>query len=90
MMLCVWCKEELKFDPEKGWVHLDGQLYRQRLDGKDDHCALPDRTRVEDKTCYAYFRGKDGLGTCDTECQWYVEGESCPWWEPEETQEVKS
>ena len=21
--------------------------------------------------CTAYFRGRDGLGTCDDECQWY-------------------
>ena len=26
--------------------------------------------------CTAYFRGKDGLGTCDTECQWW--NGSCP------------
>ena len=26
--------------------------------------------------CTNYFRGKDGLGTCDTECQWWQEG--CP------------
>lgn len=26
--------------------------------------------------CTNYFRGKDGLGTCDTECQWWKG--SCP------------
>lgn len=37
---------------------------------------------AKDKKCYAYFKGKDGLGTCATECQWYREGEDCPWWRP--------
>lgn len=33
---------------------------------------------MEDKNqiCNAYFKGIDGLGTCDTECQWYYE--DCP------------
>jgi len=26
--------------------------------------------------CEAYFKGIDGLGTCDTKCQWY--NEDCP------------
>jgi len=26
--------------------------------------------------CNAYFKGEDGLGTCDTECQWY--NKDCP------------
>lgn len=26
--------------------------------------------------CTAYFKGKDGLGTCDTNCQWWNNG--CP------------
>lgn len=26
--------------------------------------------------CTHYFRGGDGLGTCDTDCQWWVG--SCP------------
>ena len=45
--------------------------------------------KVENQTCYAYFRGSDGLGTCDTECQWYkgmkegsMEPVICPWWKP--------
>ena len=24
--------------------------------------------------CTAYFRGKDGKGTCDTDCQWWQGG----------------
>lgn len=27
---CMWCKEELRFVPGRGWVHLDGELYRSR------------------------------------------------------------
>ena len=28
--------------------------------------------------CTAYFKGKDGLGTCDDECQWFnKEGCAC-------------
>jgi hypothetical protein len=27
--------------------------------------------------CTAYFRGIDGLGTCDTDCQWWFDG-ACP------------
>lgn len=40
--------------------------------------------KIEGYKCLAYFRGSDGCGTCDTECQWYVEGSSCPWWLTEE------
>ena len=42
---CVWCGEPLKLDPDKGWVHADGELYKKRPDGSDDHCALPDLRR---------------------------------------------
>ncbi|MEM4188802.1 MAG: hypothetical protein QXN56_06650 [Candidatus Hadarchaeum sp.] len=42
---CRWCEEELKFDPERGYVHQDGSIYKQKtLPGGrtvDDHCALP-------------------------------------------------
>ena len=24
--------------------------------------------------CTAYFKGKDGMGTCDTKCQWWNNG----------------
>jgi len=27
--------------------------------------------------CTAYFKGRDGKGTCDTECQWWNDG-ACP------------
>ena len=30
----------------------------------------------QDQSCNAYFKGSDGLGTCDTECQWY--NKNCP------------
>ena len=43
--VCVWCGERLHFDLKKGWVHQDGQLYKKRLDGSDDHCALPRREK---------------------------------------------
>lgn len=43
---CVWCREPLRFQPGRGYVHQDGALYRTRLDPdgveRDDHCALPD------------------------------------------------
>jgi len=29
-----------------------------------------------DYECTAYFKGKDGLGDCDDECQWWKE-EGC-------------
>ena len=35
---------------------------------------------VNGKTCHSYFRGCDGQGTCDTDCQWYCEGHDCPMW----------
>lgn len=39
------------------------------------------RTMLKKKElkCYAYFRGKDGLGNCGSECQWYVMGIFCPY-----------
>jgi hypothetical protein len=30
------------------------------------------------KECTAYFRGRDHLGTCDDECQWYPGDDTCP------------
>jgi hypothetical protein len=27
--------------------------------------------------CTAYFRGKDGLGTCNTGCQWWDDKTEC-------------
>ena len=27
--------------------------------------------------CTAYFKGSDGLGTCDTGCQWWTD-DGCP------------
>lgn len=41
MRMCRRCGEPLKFDPEKGWVHMDGKVYKQKPDGTDDHCVLP-------------------------------------------------
>lgn len=50
MTTCVWCGEELKFIQGKGWVHLNGELYKTKIkkterhpEGEvvDDHCALP-------------------------------------------------
>jgi len=42
MTICVWCGQQLRFDSKKGWVHADdGEIYKKRLDGSDDHCALP-------------------------------------------------
>lgn len=43
-MKCKWCREELVYDQKKvSWVHKsDGELYKKRPDGSDDHCALPD------------------------------------------------
>lgn len=41
--------------------------------------------KVKGKTCYAYFRGSDGKGTCDTDCQWWIAEyfnnfRGCPMW----------
>jgi len=44
MTTCMWCEEELRFEPGRGWVHLNGQMYKTLIvDGveRDDHCALP-------------------------------------------------
>ena len=34
-------------------------------------------SKVEGIECTNYFRGIDGLGTCDTKCQWYIP-DKCP------------
>lgn len=31
--------------PEKGWIHMDGTIYKQAPDGHDDHCVLPVRVK---------------------------------------------
>ena len=45
---CVWCKQPLRWEPGKGYVHMDGKLYATRIDDdgveRDDHCALPTRS----------------------------------------------
>jgi len=38
---------------------------------------------VKGRKCHAYFGGKDGLGMCDTDCQWYQEGVPCVMWVPD-------
>ena len=35
---------------------------------------------VKGHKCHAYFAGRDGKGTCDTQCQWYVKDSDCPMW----------
>lgn len=49
-MKCLWCGEQLHYVLGRGWLHPDGQLYKQKYDPKsgqmvDDHCALPDRSK---------------------------------------------
>ena len=34
--------------------------------------------------CCCYFKGRDGLGTCNTGCQWYRKDGFCPQWIPVE------
>jgi hypothetical protein len=41
--------------------------------------------------CNSYFRGIDGLGTCNCGCQWWPKDKDkkpmrlcCPWWLPED------
>lgn len=33
---------------------------------------------IKNRICIAHFRGIDGLGTCNSLCQWYRKGEKCP------------
>ena len=44
-MKCLWCGEFLQFEAGRGWLHLDGQLYKTFVgeDGetRDDHCVIP-------------------------------------------------
>jgi len=28
--------------------------------------------------CTAYFKGRDGQGTCSTKCQWWNDDDECP------------
>lgn len=50
MRWCLWCAEELKYVPGKGWLHPDGELVVTYIgaDGKvrDDHCAFPTDDRA--------------------------------------------
>ena len=50
MPICKWCGEELRYEPRRGWLHQNGQMYIQKLvktdrhpEGElvDDHCAMP-------------------------------------------------
>jgi hypothetical protein len=35
-MKCHWCGEHLIFNPEKGYVHANGEVYKKK------HCVLPE------------------------------------------------
>ena len=35
-------------------------------------------TRDTGYICTMYFKGRDGLGTCCTDCQWWNDDEECP------------
>ena len=41
-------------------------------------------TDVKGVTCHAYFKGHDGLGTCNTKCQWYPSNGECVMHTPDE------
>lgn len=62
-MKCLWCGEQLKCVPGKGYVHLDGQVYKTFVgeDGveRDDHCAfsIPDDAPTHAE--YLSGEGKD-------------------------------
>lgn len=40
-------------------------------------------TDVKGVTCHAYFKGRDGRGTCNTKCQWYPPDGKCVMHTPE-------
>lgn len=41
-------------------------------------------TAVKGVTCHAYFKGYDGLGTCNTKCPWYPPNGKCVMHTPDE------
>lgn len=48
-------------------------------------CCMTDKANdVKGVKCHAYFKGVDGLGTCNTECQWYPSNGKCVMHTPEE------
>ena len=59
---CLWCAQELRFVPGKGWLHPDGQLYQTFVgeDGKvrDDHCAHPTNDQAAAQKMAAEMREK--------------------------------
>ena len=34
--------------------------------------------KIRRQKCGTYFGGRDGKGTCDTRCQWYIPKKLCP------------
>ncbi len=55
--ICKRCREPLKWDQERGWVHLDGERYRKKRDeitGAEteaiDHIARPVKVKEEKGT----------------------------------------
>ena len=51
----------------------------ESITGRKHKAAIIKDTEYE---CTAYFKGKKGLGTCNTECQWWNDDESCPFAKP--------
>ena len=70
-MKCFWCGERLKFETGKGWLHLDGQVYKTVVRGggatRDFHYiwAVPD-----DVPTYKEYEGREeDYCSCLTGCE---------------------
>ncbi|MEW6096198.1 MAG: hypothetical protein AB1567_06705, partial [bacterium] len=70
----AWLKGKIKISE----VKLDDICIFKSNAGKNK--ITESNKRKEEKIeCTAYFKGRDGLGTCDTDCQWWQEFKGkCP------------
>ena len=54
--ICKWCREPLRWEKNKGFVHLDGEKFRKKIDtisGEEieaiDHMAMAEKVEEKDR-----------------------------------------
>ena len=63
--------DELKSNAREALAHLQAMA--------EENAAFKAEVERFNRECLSHFRGKDGMGTCDSGCQWYAgEGNVCP------------
>lgn len=49
------------------------------MGGEMKSYLIKDNVDIAGNKCHAHFEGKDGLGTCNTDCQWWKNVDCLMW-----------